>query len=489
MIPVTNLWPTKNNAGFDESIAYHDGGGFHDVRSFINNGCAEFGAFDQPDLGGRTGIENYAFKGQILGAMNFRAMSEVWKRNKWDESHGRFDSGYMLWTANNPVPMTAARLTNYTGEPNAALFYFAHGNKPVHAQYDYYYNDVSLINDTYEPIAALKVKAEIRNLDWSVKWSVEKVTGVQPDTSLEGVILLPPKDTQGFDKVHFIVVKLFDIAGKQIDSALYWRSAGDPKYGADGPFDQLNTMPFAQLKLKSKTIKAAGRETVTVWLSNPTKALAFFTRLKIYRSRSQRLVEPVHYSDNYFSLEPGEARTVTLDYDSADLGEESPVLTVEGWNLKTASFAFNKSGITPAADNTILYSPVRTPISTGKPVTVSSVESDSYPGSNVDDGDPATRWASQIGADPQWITIDLEKSQSLDKVTLNWQEAAARDYQIQVSADNANWTTLKNITGNELSGPVTFAGLNGHGRYVRVYCTARVTQWGYSLFEVEVYSK
>ncbi len=126
------------------------------IRSklLVNSGCARFGAFDLPDLAGRVGLENYGFKGQILGAMQGRAFSEVWKRNKWDEANKRYDTGFMLWTINSPNPMAAARLANYSGEPNAALFYFAHGNKPLHAQYDYFYNDVSVINDTARSLSA-----------------------------------------------------------------------------------------------------------------------------------------------------------------------------------------------------------------------------------------------------------------------------------------------------------------------------------------------
>jgi len=32
-----------------------------------------------------------------------------------------------------------------------------------------------------------------------------------------------------------------------------------------------------------------------------------------------------------------------------------------------------------------------------------------------------------------------------------------------------------------------FTGLSGHGRYLRIYGTSRVTVYGYSIFELEVY--
>ncbi len=49
-----------------------------------------------------------------------------------------------------------------------------------------------------------------------------------------------------------------------------------------------------------------------------------------------------------------------------------------------------------------------------------------------------------------------------------------------------NWSTVKTITANTaLTNDHT--GLSGTGRYVRVNCTARGTEWGYSVYELEVY--
>lgn len=71
---------------------------------------------------------------------------------------------------------------------------------------------------------------------------------------------------------------------------------------------------------------------------------------------------------------------------------------------------------------------------------------------------------------------------------LNWETAAGKNYKIQVSTDNSNWTdayTKVNGSGGveEISlSPVT-------GRYVRLYGTERTTVWGYSLWEFEVYGQ
>jgi hypothetical protein len=119
------------------------------------------------------------------------------------------------------------------------------------------------------------------------------------------------------------------------------------------------------------------------------------------------------------------------------------------------------------------------------PSTASSVESSAYPASAAFDGNTGTRWSSAFG-DPQWLQVDLGTSQTVCQVTLNWEAAYATAFQIQVSADATNWTTIYSTTtgtGGTQTLPVT-----GTGRYVRMYGTARATPYGYSLWEFGVYT-
>ena len=119
-----------------------------------------------------------------------------------------------------------------------------------------------------------------------------------------------------------------------------------------------------------------------------------------------------------------------------------------------------------------------------KPVTVSSTQS-GYPGSNAVDGNTATRWSS-ASSDPQWIYVDLLTNYNISEVDLYWEAAYATSFQIQVSPDAANWTTIYNTTSG-IGGTQYLTGLSGTGRYVRMYGTARGTIYGYSLWEFQVF--
>jgi hypothetical protein len=124
-----------------------------------------------------------------------------------------------------------------------------------------------------------------------------------------------------------------------------------------------------------------------------------------------------------------------------------------------------------------------TDIAQGKPTTASSVENASLPPANATDGNTGTRWSSAF-SDPQWLQVDLGQTYNISQVTLNWEAAYARAFQIQTSNDGANWTTIYSTTTG--TGGVQNLAVSGSGRYIRMYGTQRATPYGYSLWEFSV---
>jgi hypothetical protein len=121
-----------------------------------------------------------------------------------------------------------------------------------------------------------------------------------------------------------------------------------------------------------------------------------------------------------------------------------------------------------------------------KTVTVSSTDSTANAGSNAVDGNLTTRWSSAY-SDPQWIVVDLGATHSITEVDLNWETACGKNYVIQTSPDDVTWTTQTTVTGNTTTGLLQYPYSTPiSARYVRMYGTARATQWGYSLWEFTV---
>lgn len=140
---------------------------------------------------------------------------------------------------------------------------------------------------------------------------------------------------------------------------------------------------------------------------------------------------------------------------------------------------FSSSNTVPPSSN----------LSLNRPAVASSTQASdakgSYNARYALDGNLTTRWSSAF-ADPQWITIDLGAPKQITRVVLNWETAFGKSYTIRVSEDKVNWTTIYGTTTGD-GGIDDITGLSGSGRYIRMYGTARGTQWGYSLYEMDVY--
>jgi F5/8 type C domain len=123
-------------------------------------------------------------------------------------------------------------------------------------------------------------------------------------------------------------------------------------------------------------------------------------------------------------------------------------------------------------------------LSQGRPATASSTENASFPASNAVDGNTSTRWSSAF-SDPQWLQVDLGATASISQVVLQWEAAFATAFQIQTSPDGTTWTTIFSTTTG--TGGTQTLNVTGTGRFVRMLGTARGTQFGYSLFEFQVF--
>jgi len=131
---------------------------------------------------------------------------------------------------------------------------------------------------------------------------------------------------------------------------------------------------------------------------------------------------------------------------------------------------------------------VPTNLALNKPATASSEENSGLGADKAVDGIDESRWASDW-SDPQWISVDLGKTYPIDKVKIHWQYASAIEYKVQLAdSPGGPWTDCIHIINNyayDHWATHTFAPQTG--RYIKIDCIQRRTEWGYSIWELEVY--
>ena len=118
-------------------------------------------------------------------------------------------------------------------------------------------------------------------------------------------------------------------------------------------------------------------------------------------------------------------------------------------------------------------------------VAASSIHSPQYTPELALDGDMQTRWASgPAGKEPAWLEIDFGRQVAVHEMTIHWERALAKEYEIRLSMDRKTCQTLHRHSDNA-GGKNRLTGLSGHGRYLRIVC-CQPGQWGlYSIWEVE----
>ncbi|MEU7904303.1 discoidin domain-containing protein [Actinoplanes sp. NPDC049118] len=121
----------------------------------------------------------------------------------------------------------------------------------------------------------------------------------------------------------------------------------------------------------------------------------------------------------------------------------------------------------------------------GRPATASSQEGADVTAAKAVDGDAGSRWSS-LFSDPQWLQVDLGVSATVCQVVLQWEGAYGRAYKIQTSPDATTWTDVYSTTTG--AGGTENLTVNGSGRYVRMYGTARGSGYGYSLYEFKIFT-
>jgi beta-glucosidase len=237
-----------------------------------------------------------------------------------------------------------------------------------------------------------------------------------------------------------------------------------------------------QLYLSADFVDPMTRDIVPV----PVKQLRGFERVSLAPGQTKSVTfilgpEELSFwsiSDDSFRIEAG---TYTVW-----VGGSSDDLSLSGMFELASSVLYDSA----TGETSPALLPVLENVALNRPVTCSSIEGPNYSSSNAVDGDLATRWSSQF-SDPQWIYVDLGAQQRIKRVILRWERAYGKAYWIQISNDVIHWTDVYSTTVGDGEVDNLDASRMGQyvGRYVRIHGTQRGTDWGYSLWEFEVYAR
>ncbi len=270
-------------------------------------------------------LEEDCAKSQILQLEAVRAMFEAFAANKYKSS------GVIYWMYNSAWPKFYWQLYDYFFMPNGAFYGAKKACEPLHVQYNYKENAVQLVNCFYRDFAGLKVTAKAYDFQAKEIFSKAVTTGMKADESKILFKLDLPKE---LTPIYFMKLILQDEAGKEITSNFYWLST---KGDENADFTDLAKLPPVDVTAKpGPLLKDNGKLKLKVEFTNSSASLAFALNPKLLSASTREPVLPIFWDDNYFSLLPGEKRTVEMQLDASLVTEGKLLFKLDGWNLRAA---------------------------------------------------------------------------------------------------------------------------------------------------------
>ncbi|WP_394825266.1 glycosyl hydrolase 2 galactose-binding domain-containing protein [Pendulispora albinea] len=306
-------WNTINDDWAEHDLARGAQQGRDDPRMYADVLGKRYGQW--------ANLGEFVRRAQLMNYEAYRAMYE-----------GRFaklfkpTTGVITWMSNPAQPSFVWQLYSHDLEPHASLFAVQKACEPVHIQMNQSDFHVMVINDGTQARPDLRAEMRVFNLDGTLKSTRRANVTAPPAAATDvGAMVWP----SGLSAVHFVKLELRDGEGRLVSDNFYWRAR--PERPDD--FTALTTLPTVAVGVTMTRREDGDKVLLDATVSNPTSTIALATHLQLRKRGTMARVLPVHYSDNYITLLPGESRTITVEAASKDLGDEEPWIAVDGWNV------------------------------------------------------------------------------------------------------------------------------------------------------------
>lgn len=323
-IPKDHLWP------IDTMWHYHCGG-----NVFYN--LARYNEAIDNRLGKSAGLDEYLTKAQYINYEGLRAMFEAFASNKYNAT------GIVQWMYNSAWPKFWWQLYDYYLMPNASFYGVKKANEPLHIQYNPGYKRVEIVNHTLNQFNLVNIEITVYGFDMKVLFNNNLITAIKANETRK-IVDLDKVEIPG--NVYFVDLKLKELNGKILSRNFY----ALPKKQDELEFAKttwwvtpikefadmkdLNKLEKVKVDSKLKTKEENGKVNFEVTLKNTSDKLAFSIEMLIQKGNSGESVLPVFLDDNYISLLPKEERVINGYVNKKDLSGKTPVLKLNGWNLK-----------------------------------------------------------------------------------------------------------------------------------------------------------
>ncbi|KAL2622744.1 hypothetical protein R1flu_002949 [Riccia fluitans] len=320
----------------NETWEYHKYIPYCDPETKVQNQIVTYGKY--------TDLDDFCEKAQLANYLQYRALIESWNSRMWEKY-----TGVLIWKNQNPWPGLRGGLYDFLHDQTGGFFGVRSAAEAIHVQLNLATNVVELVNVTSEEVDDARVEASIWNLDG----------GRQQQMDFQQLVLPAHKTTKlseiQFDwanEVCFVLLKLLKGDASLVSRNFYWLHKEGRDYSQLGGDFREKKVP---LQVTASSEQKGEQLSITAVVKNGAEThshskisrgegilagsrVAFFLRFSVLqdtddKQQVDRRVLPVTYSENYFSLVPGESLTVQISFKPPAGSNRVPVLVLQGWNV------------------------------------------------------------------------------------------------------------------------------------------------------------
>ncbi|MDR1980906.1 MAG: beta-glycosidase [Tannerellaceae bacterium] len=260
-------------------------------------------------------IDTYCKYAQAVNYDQYRSFMEGRASHMWE-----WYTGILIWKTQNPWTSLRGQMYDWYLDVNASLYGTRKGCEPLHPQYHLTDKRVELVN-TALGSHSVTLKAQLWNAGGTAVWEKEEAVTIGAN---EVKRLFPVPEPQGVEGVYFLKLELWE-KGQRLTTNVYWLTT------RAGDYTTLSLLPRTTPAVQTALSQSGDRYTGTVRLRAGAH-ISFFNRIKVFDKTTGQRILPVHYSDNYITLMPGDEQEITLQFTSP-LRKEDIDIAVNGWNM------------------------------------------------------------------------------------------------------------------------------------------------------------
>ena len=268
--------------------------------------------------------EEFAEWAQWVNYNGYRAMFEG------RSEHRR---GLLLWMSHPAWPSMVWQTYDYYLNPTGGYFGSKKACEPIHIQWNPVRDDIEVVNYYAGDFAGVTGSAQLISQDGKVVWEKQASFDVKNDETVALFLLEEPAE---LSNTYFIKLTLKQ-GDKLLSENFYVRGK------EAGNYQSLLDLPYIQLANNIKVVREGDEWILDGEVKNESDTPAMMIRLAVKGDKTACMMAPVLYSDNYFSLMPGESKQIHISLAHADTQGEQPTLEITGFNVSSDKAKIGKS--------------------------------------------------------------------------------------------------------------------------------------------------